>query len=210
MSAGSFHTCGVATDGQAYCWGRNRSGELGNNVVTNATEPVLVSGGLTFASIDAGFEHTCGVTTGGDGYCWGSDEFGQLGNGTGGGELTPTSIVDAASFASISAGAAYACGVYTSGEARCWGFNQSGQLGSNVADQCTDDDGFFVACSQVPFAVTGGLRFASVATGSQHNCGVTRDDVAYCWGRGSLGQLGNGSTGEDVLSVEPVRVAVRP
>ncbi len=211
VSAGAFHTCGVATDGQAYCWGRNPSGELGNNVVTSATEPVLVSGGLTFASIDVGFQHTCGITTGGDGYCWGSDDFGQLGNGTGGGGgSTPTSIVDGASFASISAGAAYACGVYTSGEAWCWGFNQSGQLGSNVADTCVDEEGFLLACSQVPFEVTGGLGFASVTAGSQHTCGVTHDDLAYCWGRGSLGQLGNGSTGDNVLSVEPVRVAGYP
>jgi len=40
---GSGHNCGIATDGLAYCWGANHSGELGNGSFTGSSSPVRVS-----------------------------------------------------------------------------------------------------------------------------------------------------------------------
>jgi alpha-tubulin suppressor-like RCC1 family protein len=78
--SGGDHTCGITTSGQAYCWGRNDTGQLGDGTLTNRSSPVLVSGGLDFASVSAGGGHTCGVTTGGQAYCWGRNDVGQLGD----------------------------------------------------------------------------------------------------------------------------------
>ncbi|MHC4711171.1 MAG: Ig-like domain-containing protein [Planctomycetota bacterium] len=45
VSTGLFHTCGLTTDGTAYCWGWNNFGQLGTNDATdNVTVPVLVTG----------------------------------------------------------------------------------------------------------------------------------------------------------------------
>ena len=82
VDAGIAHSCGVTTDGAAYCWGSNGAGQLGDGFVTSRTSPVLVRGGLRFAAVDAGFLHSCGLTTSGDAYCWGDNESGQLGDGT--------------------------------------------------------------------------------------------------------------------------------
>lgn len=42
---GSSHTCGVARDGHAYCWGRNDRGQLGASYVGGISfDPVLVHG----------------------------------------------------------------------------------------------------------------------------------------------------------------------
>jgi alpha-tubulin suppressor-like RCC1 family protein len=92
VSAGSAHSCGVATgtkDGirlshVAYCWGRNIEGELGvgtsagpetctsfGEILSCSSRPVRVVGGLAFRSVDAGGVHTCGVTTSDVAYCWG-------------------------------------------------------------------------------------------------------------------------------------------
>lgn len=41
---GSNHSCAVASNGRAYCWGYNTGGQLGNGTTTNSSVPVEVSG----------------------------------------------------------------------------------------------------------------------------------------------------------------------
>ena len=43
IAAGSAHTCALTTTGQAYCWGWNVDGQLGNNSTTNSSIPVAVA-----------------------------------------------------------------------------------------------------------------------------------------------------------------------
>ena len=42
-------------------------------------------------------------------------------------------------------------------------------------------------------STTAALTFRVVSAGSGHSCGVTVDDLAYCWGRNEAGQLGVGN-----------------
>ncbi|HEV8501874.1 MAG TPA: Ig-like domain-containing protein [Casimicrobiaceae bacterium] len=88
ISAGGAHACGVIGQ-DAYCWGNNGKGQLGNGTTTNSAIPFLVVGGLHFGSLSAGDAHSCGVVTsnppgnppsGGAAYCWGDNAKGQLGN----------------------------------------------------------------------------------------------------------------------------------
>lgn len=81
VSAGARHACAIA-QGLAYCWGDNRSGQLGDGTTGPSPIPVRVSGNLTFLAIAAGNTHTCGITSGNVTYCWGDNSAGQLGNGT--------------------------------------------------------------------------------------------------------------------------------
>ncbi len=37
------HTCGVTTGGEAYCWGLNSDGQLGDGTGTNRSVPVKVT-----------------------------------------------------------------------------------------------------------------------------------------------------------------------
>ncbi|MGH3375789.1 MAG: hypothetical protein ACRDP6_13720 [Actinoallomurus sp.] len=48
----------------------------------------------------------------------------------------------------------------------------------------------------MPTKVVGGFTFVELgsAVSSSHNCAVTPEDRAYCWGSNFLGELGNGST----------------
>ena len=82
ITAGYDHTCALTTTGQAYCWGLNNQGQLGNNSTTNSRIPVAVQmpAGVSFQSITVGYYHTCALTTTGQAYCWGNNEYGQLGN----------------------------------------------------------------------------------------------------------------------------------
>ena len=42
--AGSYFTCGLASDGVVSCWGDNAAGELGDGTTINRPSPVEVSG----------------------------------------------------------------------------------------------------------------------------------------------------------------------
>ncbi len=64
----------ATTSGDAYCWGDNAQGQLGDGTTTPSAAPILVSGGLSFSRLWAGNDHTCGRTTTQDAYCWGSAE----------------------------------------------------------------------------------------------------------------------------------------
>jgi alpha-tubulin suppressor-like RCC1 family protein len=46
VAAGTFHTCGVTTNGAAYCWGRDLRTELGSE--SEPLSPTELPGGTTF------------------------------------------------------------------------------------------------------------------------------------------------------------------
>src|SRR5437016_14524115 len=48
------------------------------------------------------------------------------------------------------------------------------------------------------------LSFQQVSAGFSHNCGLTLDGRAYCWGQNEAGQLGDGTT---LQRLTPVAVA---
>ena len=92
LSAGFSHTCGVTPSGEAWCWGHNDYGRLGQGTTTNAGTPQPVAGGLLFHAVSAGLRHTCGVTTAGVALCWGLNATGALGTGTLENSLVPVRV----------------------------------------------------------------------------------------------------------------------
>jgi alpha-tubulin suppressor-like RCC1 family protein len=224
VAAGGWgHSCGLTTSGAAYCWGDNTFGQLGDGTTTGpqrcnpgvestggpcSTEPVAVSGGLTFAQISVGLAHVCGVTTGGAAYCWGWNGAGALGTGDTITSASPVAVAGGLTFAMVSAGDRYTCGVSTGGAAYCWGYN-----GPHLGHGSVVNADAVLA----PVAVAGGLTFVMVSAGEgegiDHTCGVTTNGVAYCWGFDSWGQLGDGTVrgeSENIYSAVPVRVAYQP
>ncbi len=191
ISAGAFHTCAVQTDGTAYCWGLGSNGRLGNGTTTYKDVPTLVSGGFKFSSISAGKFHTCAVKTDGVAYCWGDNTDFQLGDFGPNQTLTPNLVKNdlgdpsALRFSSISAETEHTCGLTTAGVAYCWGDGAAGQLGTGGIFS------FSPATVNDSFGNPNPLRFSSISAGVVHTCGLTTAGVAYCWGAGGAGRLGN-------------------
>ncbi|HXL16997.1 MAG TPA: hypothetical protein VN961_05690, partial [Streptosporangiaceae bacterium] len=206
VSAGFGHTCGVTTDDRAYCWGGNEFGQLGDSTTINRSTPVAVAGGRHFRQVSAGNYHSCALTPFDVAFCWGRNLEGLL--GTNGGEhITPTRVFGGLRFRRIVAGGLHTCGATTDDRGYCWGDRAFGELG----------DGTFITRLR-PVAVAGGHSFVQVLAGGSglfgdeqqrepengHSCGVTTDNLAYCWGDNSFGQLG---TGDATLRGTPVAVA---
>ena len=199
VSVAETHSCGITTDNQAYCWGSDADGKLGNGAAGNSLVPVPVAGGRQFRQVEAGFGHTCGVTSGNRAFCWGGNSSGELGDGTTTSRQVPVAVAGGLSFQRVSTstgGHGFTCGVTTDNRAFCWGDNRSGQVGDSTQ-----------AHRRVrPVPVSGNRQFRQVDAGDAHACGATLDTKAFCWGDGRGGELGNGKT---YVSFWPRRVAGR-
>jgi alpha-tubulin suppressor-like RCC1 family protein len=195
VSVGGVHACGLDLTGAAYCWGDNTNGQLGTETGETcldlgalhpcSTQPVAVGGGLVFTSISAGFFHTCALTATGAGFCWGRNGLGSLGDGTVTPRRTPVAVAGGLAFGLIASGAEYTCALTPAGVAYCWGGNAGGQLGLGP----TRPFPF------VPTRVIGDLQFKSLSASNEnnvfgHTCGITTENVAYCWGATEDGAVG--------------------
>jgi len=129
ISAGYTHACGVTKQGDAYCWGKNGGGQLGDGTTADRSTPVRVKAPTRFASITTGGVHTCAVSPDADAYCWGKNNYGQLGDGGTTDHPLPTRVAGAHAFATLRAFGSHTCGSAVTGEAFCWGYNLEGQLG---------------------------------------------------------------------------------
>jgi alpha-tubulin suppressor-like RCC1 family protein len=71
VAIGSNFTCGLTTDGTAYCWGGNSVGQLGDGTHVDRAVPSPVVTSLRFKGIAAGLSHACALMADGSAVCWG-------------------------------------------------------------------------------------------------------------------------------------------
>ena len=153
LTAGNGHTCGLATNHLAYCWGSNSEGQLGDGTRTDRVLPHLVAGSRTYGQVVAAATHSCGVTRDHLAFCWGDNFAGKLGDGTMvERRLVPRAVAGGLSFAGADPGTSASCAVTTLHRAYCWGHNAYGQLGNGTStgpEICP----FGIPCATKPQAV---------------------------------------------------------
>ena len=132
LEAGAQFTCGIATNGDAYCWGDNRFGALGIGNTSGQNSPAQVTGGHKYTDLTAGAYHVCALETSGTTDCWGDNDSGQLGDGTTADHSQPAPVSGPFGFVGLSAGWSHTCGATSDGSLYCWGDNDSGQLGDGT------------------------------------------------------------------------------
>jgi alpha-tubulin suppressor-like RCC1 family protein len=193
VQAGLYATCGVALDGQAYCWGYNQPYTVTFSGASST--PMAVPGTSALRSVSIG-THACGVSSSGAASCWGGNDNGELGSGSfGPGSATPRPVPGGLVFETIWAGIGATCGVTSGHEAYCWGFSYGGNLGTGPSAP---------AALAVPTRVAGGLAWRDVRPQRETSCGVTTSGAAYCWGSNASGALGDGTA---TNSASPVAVS---
>lgn len=186
ISAGSWHTCALKSDGSVYCWGRNYYGQLGDGTTADSAAPRRVVNLAGVKQISAGGGYTCALKTAGTVYCWGQNDSGELGNGTFVHATTPSIVPGLSNVTQIGAGSP-TCALNSDGTVACWGYNYFGAVGNGVVTR-TAPTGI-----NSPVLVSGLTDVASLAVGTMHACAVRSNGSASCWGYNVTGQLGNGT-----------------
>jgi alpha-tubulin suppressor-like RCC1 family protein/outer membrane protein OmpA-like peptidoglycan-associated protein len=209
---GYSHSCALSS-GEVFCWGSNRSKQLGIGAsdLTDVSYPVSVasvSGGFQNSGVTdliAGLYSTCAIKSGFL-YCWGSNSMGQLGDGTTTAAASPIKIPDVGGFTNsniekVAINGTHACAVRgatpTAADANdqiyCWGLSLSKRLGhETTATQGAVDVPKLVAASD-GFLNDGTKAISGVALTDGGGCAI-EGGVVYCWGTGS-GELGPAPSG---------------
>jgi alpha-tubulin suppressor-like RCC1 family protein len=134
VAGGASHTCAFIGDGEPWCWGDNRFGQLGTGDTRSRRTPERVDAselGLV-TQVYGGGRHSCALSVNGSLWCWGANQDGQLGTGDNEPRLRPVQVAPdlfGTNVAAAYAGGAHTCAVLTDGSVWCWGSNRYGQLG---------------------------------------------------------------------------------
>lgn len=205
IAAGANHTCARFSNGKVFCWGDNRSGQLGVDPAELAyTEEPRRFGDrdLRFSQVFTGTETTCALRASDPDdtgpsplFCAGRNAEAQLGrleeDRPPDFEPAPANALSDAIFAG-GAGSTHACILTDRDVVSCWGSPQEGRLGlKNPLDGAPRPIADDVS---IPGLVT------ALSVGIAGTCAITNLGTTHCWGNNRDGQLG----------LRELEVAVRP
>ena len=219
----------VGSDGNAYAWGYNSSGQLGDGTGTSyRTTPVMVKTpdrntypdlpeDFTYVQVSAGAYHSLALGSDGNAYAWGLNRNGQLGDGTTSysGQSTPVRVKTPDrktypdlpadfTYLQVSAGTDHSLAVGSDGNVYAWGYNNNGQLGDGTSTERHAPVRVKTPDRKTYPDLPADFTYLQVSAGSDHSLAVGSDGNVYAWGNNSLGQLGDG-TGSGSQTT-PVRV----
>jgi alpha-tubulin suppressor-like RCC1 family protein len=179
---------GGAHDGQAWTWGVNSSGQLGEGTTTTRTFPVHVAGMPPVQAVAAMRDAAIALAADGTVWTWGANTTAQLGT-PGGTRTTPAAVPGMPAATQVAAGDGFAAALDAHGTAWAWGSNDQGQFGlpSNVCGNWTTQ----YACPmpvRLPWSNTLGVTLSR-----QFSTTVRLDGTVWSAGVNAAGQLGTGT-----------------
>ena len=196
VSAGSYHSLAIKTDGTLWSWGRNLCGVLGtNNTTCYSTPQQEVCGGTNWCMVSTGY-HSSAIKTDGTLWSWGSNYCGRLGTDNTTCYSTPQQEACGGtnwcmvSSALVNTGGSHTSAIKTDGTLWSWGLNNLfgfvfyGNLGTNnTINYSTPQQ---EACS--------GTNWCMVSAGYRYASAIKTDGTLWSWGSNSNGQLGLNNT----------------
>ncbi|ETR68469.1 MAG: RCC1 repeat- and reductase domain-containing protein [Candidatus Magnetoglobus multicellularis str. Araruama] len=204
VSAGQEDTSGtfnlaLLLDGTVWAWGNNGYGQLGIDNTDNQNTPIGIEDIWYIVDIAAGAHHSMALQYDGSVWVWGGNDHGQLGNGTNtGSQLVPGNVSGLENIRAIAAGHSFCMALKSDGTIYTWGDDGAGQLGNDnsAMDQYTPVQ---VTGPSGTGALTG---IVQISAGGYHAMALRNDGTVWCWGNGGMGQLGNGTTGNQNMPVQ--------
>ncbi|KJY50915.1 RCC1 repeat domain protein, partial [Bifidobacterium kimbladii] len=153
-STNGYFSLAVGSDGNAYAWGPNSQGQLGDGTSSSRNTPVRVRTpdrstypdlpeDFTYLQVSAGQYHSLALGSDGNVYAWGRNGSGQLGDGTSSSRTTPVRVKTPDrktypdlpadfTYLQVSAGGSHSLAVGSDGNVYAWGYNGNGQLGNGT------------------------------------------------------------------------------
>lgn len=199
VQAGNFHTCALRTPaagGQAWCWGLNGNGQVGNgNNTSPVTTPVQATA-TAHRALALGAFHSCAASTAtGAVSCWGNNNSGQLGTNSTTQSLVPVSN-GLTGANQLALGDFHSCAMLDTSAVQCWGENGRGQVGNTSFTNAL-----------VPTPVSGGLVATAISAKLRGTCAVRADTGTSCWGANYWGQFGDDSRQASHVAAAVLQVA---
>jgi len=207
----------IKTDGTLWTWGRNNSGQLGDNTTINRSSPVqTVAYGTNWKQVSAGYGHTAAIKTDGTLWVWGSNGDGQTqdaGNaGTSPVTVSGSKTSNSTFTTSNTTGVSVGMGVYITTQPVVWtnvatvnanasiiftpilpnkddGTTWSGTISLGVGAS----SGAKSKSSPVQ-TTTYGTNWKQVDCGDSSTAAIKTDGTLWTWGRNQYGTLGDNTT----------------
>jgi alpha-tubulin suppressor-like RCC1 family protein len=161
--AGTVGVCAVSEDGEAYCWGGNRYGELDVAAGQRIKRPFLRADSVT--SIAIGRTFSCAVRLDKRVTCWGRDHLG-------------------APLDTARSGVAQHVSAVALGTLASWVLTDDGKVRAFQPGRAIGSPG------SPP--ILPAPKAAALVAGFNHACLLVRDATIWCWGSNLDGEVGSG------------------
>jgi hypothetical protein len=174
--------CGLSGAGQVRCWGF-----FGDRAYA---APTLVSGTVTFRTIDVGYLNVCGVSTDRALYCWGINAGAFWGDNVTS-RATPYLMAGGIAVDSVAVAGSFTCALSAPSALSC--------AGTLTGDAPTSP------FTLMPVSRGAAPPFVSLTAGERQGCAIDTLGGAWCWGDNE--GLGAGA-GADIYAGLPMQLRI--
>jgi alpha-tubulin suppressor-like RCC1 family protein len=229
---GGRFMCALRANGDRWCAGDNRLGELGTAMPigtnTPITMPTYIDGG--WARLSVGGTNVCGIKRDGTLLCWGA--MGEPNNPDVEIVYTPTAPYPNERWLDVAASARFTCAVHADRALVCWGTQTYDDTARDWASVSVDHDGANTCAIKLdgtlwcfgnntvgqldpatapgpvaaPIQIGTDSDWAVVRPGGDHICGLKAGGALSCWGLNTSGQFGVAPNMTNILATTPIVV----
>ncbi len=199
--------------GEAFGWGDNGNGKVGDGTTIDRSVPVAVCAPGDTApcasvlddavQVAGGGQHSVAVLSDGSVYTWGDNAFGQLGVGNTTDSSVPVQVCAVGQSApcgtflddvvSVSAGNFFSMALLSDGGIVTWGTNSDGQLGDGTTTARSVPVQVCAVGQSAPCAAFLDDAVA-ISAGSFHGLAIVSGGEVRAWGDNTGGRLGDNTT----------------
>ncbi|WP_445340831.1 RCC1 domain-containing protein [Bifidobacterium sp. ESL0820] len=208
LQTGLNYSTALDDAGTVWSWGSNLDHQLDPSAgaVVGNSKPIKISGldKVHVVAIANGFANTLALDDQGRVWTWGMNKAGQIGNGSSPSKTdifkdpVQVSFPQGTRITAITSGGnfylSHAMALDSDGNIWAWGDNSYGQMGDGKTSAADSPQ---TTPERLEDPKLAGRHWISIDAGEEYNLAICDDGLTYSWGRDNMGQLGQGTSGDD-------------